>query len=139
MLVDEHQAVRALGHEIPRTGLTDWAQDAGRSAAVCLARCKRRRSVVEYQMGPSGHRLDHRRHITWYRPVAKRIAAVERRSHCALQRREDGALVAKADLLLRRMHVDVDQLRVDLDVDHSHRVPAPLQAALVALLEGVDE
>ena len=131
--------MRALGHEVARTGLADRAQDAGRSAAVRLARCKRRRGVVKHEVGPSGHTLYHRRHISRDRPVAKRIAAVERRSDCTLQRREDGALVAEADLLLGRMHVDVDQLRIDLDVDHSHRVPAPLQAALVALLEGVDQ
>ena len=37
------------------------------------------------------------------------------------------------------MHVDIDQLGVDADVDHSDRMTAALQAPLVALLERVHQ
>ena len=37
------------------------------------------------------------------------------------------------------MHVDVDELGVDPDVDHRDRVAAPLEPPLVALLERVDQ
>src|ERR1700730_322188 len=37
------------------------------------------------------------------------------------------------------MHIDVDETRIDPDVDHRHRVTAAFKPSLIALLEGVQE
>ncbi len=46
-------------------------------------------------------------------------------------------LVAKAHFLLGRMHVDVDQGRVDVDEEHRHRITPLHQQVAVALHDGV--
>ena len=71
--------------------------------------------------------------------ITERIAAVQGGPDGSLQGGKDRALVAKANLPLRGMHVDVDELGIDADVDHRNRVPPTLEPALVALLEGIDQ
>jgi hypothetical protein len=69
--------------------------------------------------------------------VANRLAGTQRRPNRSLQRRENSAFIAEPDLTFGGMHVDVDEGRVDADVDGRDRVPAALEAALVALFQRV--
>ena len=69
------------------------------------------------------------------RPVEERLASAQRGPHRALNSAEDRVLVPETNLPFGRVDVDVDQLRVDADVQYRHRVPPTFEPALVALLE----
>src|SRR5438093_12038347 len=138
MLVDEDEAMRALGDQVARAGLTNWPQDSRRRVAVGLGPRHRGGSVVQRQLRPPCR--DHaRRGRAVDRPIAERVTSVEGGAYGTLQRGEHRALVAKPHLLLGRVDVDVDQLRVDADVDDRDGVAAALEPALGALLERVDQ
>ena len=137
VLVDEHEALRAFGHDV---ALPDLAQRPERRLRRRLA-CHQ---VLHRHAGASrrlrGARVKGARcHGCGRRAIEERLAATQRRTHRTLDRREHCILVTETDLALGRVHVHVHQLGVDTDVEHRHRVASSLQASLVTLLQRVQQ
>ena len=138
VLVHQDQAVGTFGHQVAGPHLPDRAQH-GSGVAVGGRHAEHRRRLMHCQLGRGNCRRRGSRREIFGRPVAKRIASVQGGADCSLESAEDRALVAKAHLFLGGMDIDVDQVRVDSNVEHRDRMPSALEPSLAALLERVHQ